>query len=92
MQIQSAIIHFRVLKIGYYSLAKKRTSRDIEPFAIYSTNGNFLLIAFCRLRKDFRVFRIDFIETLVQQNEKFTPHNMTMEKYFENYVKKNKHP
>jgi predicted DNA-binding transcriptional regulator YafY len=88
MQIQSAIIHFQVLKMEYHSSEKKRTDRVIEPFAIYSTNGNFLLIAFCRLRNDFRVFRIDYMESLITQNEKFTPHNMTMQKYFENYVKK----
>ena len=88
MRIQSAIIHFQVLKIVYYSSEKKRTTRNIEPFAIYSINGNFLLIAFCRLRIDFRVFRIDFIETLVTQNEKFKPHNMTIQKYFEDYVRR----
>lgn len=88
MQIQSAIIHFQVVKIVYHSSEKKRTTRNIEPFAIYSINGNFLLIAFCRLRNDFRAFRIDFIEKLVPQDENFTPHNMTIKQYFENYVKK----
>ncbi|MEP4094706.1 YafY family protein [Reichenbachiella sp.] len=87
MQLQSAIIHFQVLKIEYHSSEKKRTTRDIEPFAIYSINGNFLLIAFCRLRNDFRAFRIDFIESLVPQNETFTPHDMTLKEYFEKYVK-----
>lgn len=90
MQIQSAIIHFRILKIQYYSSEKKRTTRNIEPFAVYSVNGNFLLIAFCRLRKDFRAFRIDFIEALTPQKETFTQHNMTIQKYFEMYVQK--HP
>lgn len=92
MQIQSAIIHFQVLKMDYYSSDKKHTTRDIEPFAIYSVNGNFLLIAFCRMRNEFRVFRIDFIERLLTQNETFSPHNMTMQEYFENYVQKQKHP
>ncbi len=87
MQIQSAIIHFNVLKIEYNSSTKKKTTRNIEPFAIYSTNGNFLLIAYCRLRKDFRNFRIDYIESLVPQNETFTQHDMTMQKYFEDYIK-----
>lgn len=87
MQIQSAIIHFLLLKIVYRSFEKKKTTRNIEPFAIYSINGNFLLIAFCRLRKDFRAFRIDFIETLITQNETFTPHNMTLQEYFEKYIK-----
>jgi predicted DNA-binding transcriptional regulator YafY len=88
MQIQSAIIHFQILKIEYHSSNKKRTTRDIEPFAIYSINGNFLLIAFCRLRKDFRAFRIDYIEKLAAQDDTFTPHDMTLQKYFEDYVQK----
>ncbi|MEM7374998.1 MAG: YafY family protein [Bacteroidota bacterium] len=92
MQIQSAIIHFQVLQIEYHSSEQKRTSRNIEPFAIYSINGNFLLIAFCRLRNDFRSFRIDFIESLVPHNETFSPHKMTLQKYFENYIQKREHP
>ncbi len=86
MKIQSAIINFQLLKIEYVSSKRKRSTRDIEPFAIYSTNGNFLLIAFCRLREDFRVFRIDYIEKLVTQGDTFIPHEMTMQKYFEKYV------
>lgn len=92
MKIQSAIIHFQVVKIKYFSSENKQTTRDIEPFAIYSINGNFLLIAFCRLRNDFRNFRIDYIQTLITQNETFTPHDMTLQKYFENYIQNKKHP
>jgi predicted DNA-binding transcriptional regulator YafY len=87
MTIQSAIINFKVIKIEYVSSKNNCTIRDLEPFAIYSINGNFLLIAFCRLRADFRAFRIDFIEKLFTQNDTFSPHDMTMQKYFENYVK-----
>ena len=86
MKIQSAIIQFKVLKIDYNSSEQKHTTRNIEPFAIYSIHGNFLLIAFCRLRNDFRAFRIDYIKKLVPQNETFTPHNMTIQKYFEEYI------
>ena len=92
IEIQSAIINFKVLKVDYLSSEKKRTTRDIEPFAIYSIHGNFLLIAFCRLRNDFRAFRIDYIEKLLPQNESFTPHNMTIKEYFEKYVKDPNHP
>lgn len=88
MKIQSSIIHFQVIKIDYLSSEKQHTTRDIEPFAIYSINGNFLLIAFCRLRKDFRAFRIDFIEKLMPVDDSFTPHDMTLQQYFEKYVKK----
>ncbi|WP_196893724.1 helix-turn-helix transcriptional regulator [Aureivirga marina] len=87
MQIQSAITNFQVLEINYFSSNKKETKRQIEPFAIYSTNGNFLLIAFCKLRNDFRIFRIDFIKSIFILEENFTPHNMTIQEYFEKYVK-----
>ena len=87
MQIQSAIVHYQILNIDYYSSENKRTTRNIEPFAIYSINGNFLLIAFCRLRNEFRAFRIDFIESLEVEKQTFTPHDMTLKEYFEKYVK-----
>ena len=92
MCIQSAIVHFQVIKIDYCSSEKKQTTRTLEPFAIYNTNGNFLLIAFCRLRNDFRNFRIDYIQSLIAQNETFTPHDMTLKKYFEEYIHPQKHP
>lgn len=82
MRIQLAITNFQVLYIEYISLAKKHTERDIEPFALYSTQGNWLLIAFCRLRKEFRVFRIDFIQNINSVNEHFESHNMTLEEYY----------
>ncbi len=36
MQIQSAITKYEVLQIVYLSAANKRSTRNIEPFAIYS--------------------------------------------------------
>lgn len=92
MQIQSAITQYNVLTMDYFSSVKKRTTRTIEPFAIYSIHGDFLLIAFCRLRNEFRHFRIDFIERLTTECERFNPHNMTIKDYFEKYVKNEKHP
>ncbi|MFY0630821.1 MAG: YafY family transcriptional regulator [Flavobacteriaceae bacterium] len=92
MQIQSAITNYQVLNIVYHSSKQQSTNRKIEPFAIYSIHGNFLLIAFCRLRNDFRAFRIDFIEKLSLENETFTPHNMTIQQYFEDYVRDQKYP
>ncbi len=83
MKIQSSITNFQVLEIDYLSLNKQLTTRRVEPFAIYNTNGNWLLIAFCKLRKDFRVFRVDMIQKLITQIETFEPHDLTLEEYFE---------
>ena len=82
MSIQTAITNFQVLFIEYLSSEQKHTKRDIEPFALYSTQGNWLLIAFCLLRKEFRVFRIDYIQKITTTSKNFESHNMTLEEYF----------
>lgn len=81
--LQLALTNFNLTKIKYRSTETDQTTeRTIEPFAIYSTHENWLLIAFCRLRKDFRAFRLDRIQNLYVLNEKFEPHKMTLQEYF----------
>jgi len=88
MCIQSAITNFEVIEIEYFSLEQNFTKRKVEPFALYSTQENWLLIAFCRLRNEFRVFRIDHIKKIQAQNENFESHNMTLREYFEKCYEK----
>ncbi len=85
MRIQSALTNFQVLNIDYLSLNNDFTNRDIEPFALYSTQEKWLLIAFCRLRKSFRVFRIDLIQKITNTYVQFESHNMTLEEYYKSY-------
>nr|WP_298997151.1 YafY family protein [uncultured Allomuricauda sp.] len=89
MQIQSALTNFQVLNIDYLSLENKSTNRDIEPFALYSTQEKWLLIAYCRLRKAFRVFRIDHIQKVANTYQVFESHNMTLEEYYKSYDRHN---
>ncbi len=91
MSIQTCITNFQLISIRYKSLENNVTNRVIEPFAIYNTQGNWLLIAFCRLRKDYRSFRIDLIQNIIVQNEKFEPHKITLEEYFLQCQKKTLH-
>lgn len=82
--LQLALTNFSLVKIKYHSPdTNQTTERTIEPFAIYSTQDNWLLIAVCLLRKDFRAFRLDRIQNLTTLNEQFEPHNMTLQEYFE---------
>ena len=86
--IQSAITNFNLIYLEYETMESQHTDRVVEPFALYSTQDNWLLIAFCRLRKAFRVFRLDRMQQLQVQNEKFEPHPMTLQEYFELCSKK----
>jgi len=82
--LQIALTNFNLVKIKYHSPETNQTTeRTIEPFAIYSTQENWLLIAFCHLRDDFRAFRFDRIQRLTLLNEKFQPHKITLQEYFE---------
>jgi predicted DNA-binding transcriptional regulator YafY len=88
--VQQALTSFKLLQINYQpGPAVQPTSRQIEPFALYySLEGHWLLIAYCRLRKDFRMFRLDKIRTLKQFDETFEPHPLSLQQYLEEKQKK----
>ena len=88
IQLQSAIANYQVVKITYVSLENKESQREIEPFAVYTTQENWLLIAFCRLKQDFRAFRLDCIQQIQDTHQHFPPHTMTLEQFLEECRKK----
>ncbi|RYD99616.1 MAG: YafY family transcriptional regulator [Sphingobacteriales bacterium] len=80
--IQHALTSFQALLITYCSLQHEKTERKIEPFALYySLEESWLLIAFCRLRKDFRMFRLDRICKIELLDLFFEPHKLTLPEY-----------
>jgi predicted DNA-binding transcriptional regulator YafY len=84
-ELQFALTNFCVTNIEYANEENKTSSRLIEPFALLSTQENWLLVAWCRLRKDFRYFRLDRIKKMQILTEKFTPHKLTLQEYFDKY-------
>lgn len=84
-QLQYALTNFLLVRIDYANEQGKITSRTIESFALISTTENWLLIAWCRLRKEFRYFRLDRIRRAEVLSEKFEPHKMTLQEFFDRY-------
>lgn len=84
-ELQQALTNFHLIKIDYTNEQKETTSRIVEPFALISTTENWLLIAWCRLRKEFRYFRLDRISKMQVLTEKFEPHKMTLQEYFDKF-------
>jgi predicted DNA-binding transcriptional regulator YafY len=94
MMIQNALTSCRVMSIVYQpagsAMPEKRT---VEPFAFYySEEENWLLIAYCRLRKDYRMFRLDRITELTVLDETFKQHKLTLAEYLAEKRKKFTHP
>ena len=83
-ELQFALTNFRIVKMEYTNEQNITTIRNIEPFALLSTE-NWLLVAYCRLRNEFRFFRLDRIKKLEILMDTFEPHKMTLQEYFERY-------
>jgi predicted DNA-binding transcriptional regulator YafY len=82
LEVQKALVDYLVLNIDYRNKEGEQTRRDVEPFAIYSNQNNeWVLVAFCRLRQDFRSFLLVNINKLTIKTENFEPHKMTFTQY-----------
>lgn len=76
----------QILKLEYNSLSKNEdTCRYVEPVGICHYSFNWHLIAFCKLRNDYRDFRIDRIRNISLTNENFSQENKpSIRDYFNN--------
>ena len=82
-EIQLAITHLNIIIIEYKKENDTKVSnRNIEPYALYSTNNKWILIAWCYLRNDFRAFRIDRIQHYKVLLEKFEDRKFNLQDYF----------
>jgi predicted DNA-binding transcriptional regulator YafY len=87
--IQNALTDFKVLKITYQSEHKnEKTERNIEPFALYyNLQESWTVIAYCRLRKDYRMFRLSRISKIEPLDLRFKPHKLTLKEYLDSKEK-----
>src|SRR5581483_238941 len=60
--LQQGIAERRVVRMTYQARGREgATVRDVEPLGVVFHSGAWYLVAWCRLRRDFRHFRIDRI-------------------------------
>lgn len=83
--LQLALINNQCVRIKYSDEKSNLTDRILEPFVLYNEDENWLLFAFCRMREDFRVFRLDRIQSLCQLNERFKPQEMTFQQFLDKH-------
>ncbi len=64
----------QVVRLVYRALSSDATTeRDIEPWTVFSTMGNWYVSAHCRLAQDERVFRVDRIQNAELTGGTFDP-------------------
>lgn len=80
--LRHAINHQFCLTINYQSVSGKHSTRQIEPLGLYYWGRVWTLVAWCQLRENFRVFRVDLISSINNQHLKFdSTHGQSLEDY-----------
>lgn len=71
-ELRSAASQQRVVRITYRSLSREEeTVREVEPWTVFTTLGNWYLQGHCRLAEAERVFRVDRIKDLEVLSDEF---------------------
>jgi len=74
LPVQQGVVQRRVLHLHYRGRGQEEESRrDVEPLGVVFHSGAWYLVAWCRLRQDFRHFRVDRIRRLEMRGETFPP-------------------
>jgi predicted DNA-binding transcriptional regulator YafY len=72
LPIQQAIVSRRVLRMTYRARAREEdTVRAIEPLGVTYYGGSWYLVAWCRLRVDYRSFKLERVRQLEVLGERF---------------------
>src|SRR5205085_2901744 len=88
-KILKAIASSTVIDINYTSLEKNESlRRKAEPIGIYYQGSHWYLIAFCRLRNDYRNFRTDKINSLILTEEKTEKTHPPLQQFIEKLMEK----
>jgi predicted DNA-binding transcriptional regulator YafY len=82
-ECRRALVARQVVEIGYAALSShQHTTRLIEPIGLFYYSWHWHLIAWCRLRKAYRDFRLDRILSFSPEAEKFARHSrLTLQQY-----------
>ena len=80
--ILNSVAAKKAVSIHYFSNYKReQTSRVIEPLGLFFMGGQWHLIAYCRMRADYRDFRLDRIKALELTVEPFTKKHISLQEY-----------
>jgi predicted DNA-binding transcriptional regulator YafY len=80
--ILHSIAQRKVLALNYFAQhSQEHTKRYVEPIGIFFQSGYWHLIAFCRLRKAYRDFRVDRIKNLTVTDEHYPDEHPALKEY-----------
>ncbi len=82
--LREAVWDEQVVHLDYLDLKEQPSQRKIWPLAIYFFDKVHAIIAWCCLREDFRMFRLDRVQSIEVLDESFRPKRVgLLREYFE---------
>ena len=69
--IKSAILEKKVVRFAYAATGREMKERVVEPLKLVFKASNWYLYAYCRLRKDYRFFKLKRMRDVELISEKF---------------------
>lgn len=70
-KIKAAILNKNRIKFEYYNTNEEKSERIVEPLQIWFKDKSWYLIAFCKLKQDYRIFKIARIKEIKILEEHF---------------------
>lgn len=70
-KIKESIINSKVIEITYFNSYGEENKRQIEPLQIWFKDKSWYIKAFCRLKQDYRIFKITRIRDVKVLDEHF---------------------
>lgn len=82
-EIQLAATNQNYLEINYQKANDTNiTFRKVEPYAIFSTQNKWILVAWCHMRLSYRSFRVDRIQHFKVLPEIFEDRKFSIQEFF----------
>lgn len=66
------------VRFAYRDAKGDATTRAVKPLGIVFIDDTNMLLAWCHLRQDFRVFRLDRMDDLIVTQDSFRPHRVSL--------------
>lgn len=86
--ILRSITDQEVIDIGYFAnKSQEYSNRELEPVGIYYHGNYWYLVAYCRLRKDYRNFRTDRISYINRTAKKITSKHPSLQSFIQGLQK-----
>jgi predicted DNA-binding transcriptional regulator YafY len=87
-QVLQSIAQKNILQLNYFANHNQQHSkRDVEPVGIYYLGEKWYMVAYCRLRKDYRTFKFGSINKLTVTEDLFKQKHPSLKTFLSKVVK-----